>query len=311
MRFGCLGGSDCLGAHFERNQALPDEQIPPPPGPGPDPAGIQGAQLPPQQPVPPPGAPGWPPPPGAGWAAPGPASWQLPAQQPARSRSRRAAWLAGSAVLVVTALVAGSIGFVIGDQHSRLQAAAAGASAVTSGCGTGSAPDPSATSPAGAALLARLLPVPAGASPDTAEKQGEFSLNDYLHALYPDHPDEKLRLAARCFQVAVHREWSLPSGATASIWLVQFGGPADARSYALAAEEAPSALGTSTVKLRVTGVADGVDIAERSLDQFGNTRSQLIGDRGSVTILINLFVPASLDNALAARVLQQQDKRLR
>jgi len=210
---------------------------------------------------------------------------------------------------VVTALIAGSIGYVIGDQHSRIEAAAAGANAAA-GCGAGQAPDPAATSAAGTALLARVLPMPSGATLVNGVKQGQLSLDDYVNELYSSNPGEKQRLAARCFQVAVHREWSAPSGTAVSIWLIQFGSNAGARSYTLAAQQGDIADPNNTVKFTVPGVADGMCIAAPKLDQDGNTLSRLIGDRGNVTILIHVFVPAQLNNALAVQVLREQNARL-
>jgi len=211
---------------------------------------------------------------------------------------------------VVAALIAGSIGYVIGDQHSRIQAAAAGANAVSSGCETGKAPDPSATSPAGSALVARLLPMPSGASPVNVLKQGALSLDDYMNELYTTNADEKQFLTGICFQVAAHRTWVLPSGTTVSIWLIQFGSPADARSYTLSTEVGDSGDPANSVKFTVPGVADGKGIAAPKLDTDGNTLSRLLGERGDMAILIHLFVPAHLNNALAVQVLQEQNARL-
>jgi hypothetical protein len=255
----------------------------------------------------PPGAPGWPRPGPAPWQPPGYPPWQVP---PPRDRSRRVAWLVGSAAVVVTALIAGSIGYVIGDQHSRIEAAALGASAADSGCGAGKIPTSSATSQDGAALMARLMPMPSGGSPVTVLKQGQLSLDDYVHQLYATGSDEQQRLTALCFQAAVHRTWLMPSGTEVSIWLIQFGSAADARSYALGTEQADIAAAGNTVKFTVPGVADGIGIANPNLDKYGETLTHLLGDRGDVAILIHLYIPAGLNNATAVQVLQDQNARL-
>jgi hypothetical protein len=170
------------------------------------------------------------------------------------------------------------------------------------------APDPSATSPGGSALLTRLLPIPAGDAKDTGgEQQGVVSLTGFVNALYASNPhDEQLRLAARCFQTAVHREWTSPGGIITSVWLVQFGTAADARSYTLADEQASASDPKRTDNFPVSQVADGMGFGQPSLDQDGNTRTAMLGDAGTIAIIINLFVPARLDNSAGALVLEQQ-----
>jgi hypothetical protein len=211
---------------------------------------------------------------------------------------------------VVAALIGGCIGYVIGDEHSRIQAAAAGANAAGSGCGAGKAPDPSATSPAGSALLTRLLPMPSGASTLKLNKLGELSLDDYIQNVYSGAAYERQRLTAICFQVAVHSYWQLPSGTAVSIYLIQFGSNADARSYVLGTEQGDSGESGNTVTFTVPGVADGMGIADPTLDKDGNTLTHLLSDRGDVAILIHVYVPARLDNAAGIQVMQQQYARL-
>src|SRR5216117_1305802 len=76
---------------------------------------------------------------------------------------RRRAWLAGIAAAVVTGVIGGVVGYQVGLHHSQIKAANAYVRAASSGCPAGqAAPAPSATSPAGSALLTRLLPRPGG-----------------------------------------------------------------------------------------------------------------------------------------------------
>jgi hypothetical protein len=209
---------------------------------------------------------------------------------------------------VVTALIAGSIGYVIGVQHSRITAAALGGEAGSSGCDN--SPDPAATSPAAAALTDRLLPMPSGASPVNLIKQGELSLDDFVQELYGKTSNEKQRLTALCFQAAVFREWQLPSGNAVAIWLIQFASNDGARSYTLGTAQADRDSLGYPVNLTVPGVADGTDIATPSIDSDGNTRSHLLGDRGDVATLMHVYIPAHLDNVFATQMLQQQNARL-
>jgi len=61
----------------------------------------------------------------------------------------------------------------------------------------------------------------------------------------------------------------------------------------------------------VAGVSDGIQIGHPALDQYGNTLTRLLGDKGSVAILIHVFVPAHIEPlAPAAALLRSQAARL-
>ncbi|HEY7323974.1 MAG TPA: hypothetical protein VH520_04030 [Streptosporangiaceae bacterium] len=219
-----------------------------------------------------------------------------------------------SAVVVVASVIAGAGGYEIGLGHSHVSSGAPGTSVALSGaCPAGvTVPDPSATSPAGSALLARLLPIPTADTRTTGgEQQGVVSLTGFVNALYSNNPNaEQPRLEARCFQTAVHREWTSPGGTITSVWLIQFGTAAGARSYTLADEQASAADPKRSDAFPVSHVADGMGYGQPSLDQDGNTRTAMLGDAGNIAIIINLFVPAKLDNSGGALVLQQQSALL-
>jgi hypothetical protein len=219
----------------------------------------------------------------------------------------------GAIVALAAALISGFVGYGLGIRHSQIAAAVQNLKAVASGsCPAGETrPVPSATSPAGTALLARLLPVPRGDKQVSTLKQGVLSLRDYLNALYPGNSTEQERLVARCFQTAVHREWQTPGGTTVSVWLVQFGTRADARSYTLAIEQGAAASAPAgTAKFTVPGVADSMGLEDPTLDQYGNTRSRMLGDAGNTSIIIDIYVPGGDNNAAASQVLQAQNARL-
>jgi hypothetical protein len=261
---------------------------------------------------PPPQVPPWPP---QGTPPPGPVQgwWPQPVPPPSSARRGRArAVVTTSAVALAAALIAGVLGYEIGIQHSRISSIAENFKAVAGGaCPAGeTAPDPSATSPAGAALMARLLPIPAYASQVTALKQGVLSLRDYLNELYTGNATEQQRLTDRCFQTAVHRTWQTPDGTVTSVWLIQFGTAADARSYTLAVEQADAADPVNTDKLTVAGVSDGMVLGQQTLDKYGDTYTHVLGDAGNTSVIIHVFAPARPDNAAAARVLRDQTARL-
>src|SRR5215471_15323219 len=259
-------------------------------------------------PQPPPPLPQQPPPAGLTFGA-----WPQPAPPPPTAgRSRARAVVTGSVVALAAALIAGAVGYEIGVQHSRISSAVQGIKAVAAGaCPAGeTTPDPSATSPAGAALLARLLPVPHGATSAGPLAQGVLSLRGYLNALYPGNAIEQQRLTTRCFQTAVHRGWQAPGGTIISEWLTQFGTAADARSYTLETEQADAADPANTDKFTIAGVGDGMGLARPALDKYGNTFTRVLGDAGNVSMIIHIYIPARTNNTAAARVLQDQNDRL-
>jgi hypothetical protein len=273
---------------------MQDEQVPPAPGY--------------------PGYPGsaWQPSEGLPWPPPNPAAWPPPPSPPAK-RSRARAVVTGAIVALAAALISGSGGYELGVHHSQVNAAMQNLNAVASGpCAAGETqPAPSATSPAGTALLARLLPIPRGDTRVTSLKQGVLSLHDYLDELYSGNSAEQAHLTARCFQTAVHRTWQTPAGTTVSVWLIQFGTGADARSYTLAGEQGDSAAASAhTARFTVAGVADSAGFADPTLDQYGNTFTRALGDTGNTSIIIHVYVPGETGSAVASQVLQAQNARL-
>jgi len=77
-----------------------------------------------------------------------------------------------------------------------------------------------------------------------------------------------------------------------SVWLIQFGTAADARSYTLSTEQADASDRANTDKFTVSKVLDGMGLGRPALDKYGDTLTRLLGDVGSTSILIHVFVPA-------------------
>jgi hypothetical protein len=252
----------------------------------------------------------WTPPDAASWAVP--VAWQQPAAGPSGHPARWRATAAWSIVVVAAALIAGALGYEIGLRHSRIDSPVQGLKAAASGpCQAGqTASSPAQTSAAGQALLARVLPMPAGDTAITGDHEGVLSLNAYVSVLYGNDMAERQRLSARCFQTAVHRVWGSPGGTITSVWLIQFGSRAGARSYVLAMEQASEDDRANTDVFRVSDVGDGMGFGDPKLDKYGNTFTRTMGDVGNVAIYISLFVPARTDNAAAASVLRQQSALL-
>lgn len=275
---------------------MPDEQVPPS-------SGYPGPAWQPAQGTP------WQPSEGSPWQPPNPTAWQ----QPPGKRSRARAVVVGAIVALAAAVVSGAGGYELGIRHSQISAAMQNINAVASGpCAAGEkVPAPSATSPAGAALLARVVPVPRGDTQPANLPEGVLSLHDYVSQLYQGNSTEQARLTARCFQTAVHREWQTASGTTLSVWLIQFGTRADARSYTLSVEQADAtAVPAGTARFTVAGVADSVGLADPTLDKYGNTFTRALGDAGSISIIVHVFTPGQTNKAAASQLLQAQNARL-
>ena len=245
-----------------------------------------------------------------GWPGQGP--WQGSRTPPPTRPTRFRAVVVGTIVAFAAAIIAGTGGYEIGVHQSRISSDVQTFKAIAGGACPpgGTVPDPSATSPAGAALLARALPMPPGDTSVTAMKQGVLSLEDYMNELFRTYSPERALLTALCFQTAVHRTWRSPGGTTTSVWLIQFRTAADARSFTLKTEQADKAEPANTDVFRVARVSDGMGLANPKLDKYGDTYTHLLGDTGNVAMIIHIFLPASTDNAAAAAVLQAQRTRL-
>ena len=58
-------------------------------------------------------------------------------------------------------------------------------------------------------------------------------------------------------------------------------------------------------------MSDGILIEDPSLNDFGDTTTRLLGDRGNVAILIHVYTPARLaSQAFSASLLRQQAARI-
>ena len=303
----------------------PEQQSRPfaPPGPAPtlgtpvpDPSGTWAMQPPPGQPgtwgTPPPGQPGtWgTPPPGqpGTWGMPPPGQpgiWGMP-PRPRRTGKVHLIWLA---IALLATIASGSVGFIIGKNSAQIGAVIKSAAAAA-----GARPCPGATvAPSvGSHLAGELLPVPAGATrPKGPYAHQVLSLDQFISELYPQDPAEKARMVGRCFEVAAQQSWTVPSGETVYVYLIQFGTNTDARSYALAGEQGFLADPLDKSHSSVSGVSDGILIQDPTLDKYGNTRSWLLGDQANVTIMIQIFVPAHLPaSSVGPSLLRQQAARI-
>jgi hypothetical protein len=201
-------------------------------------------------------------------------------------------------------------GFYIGvlTADSAAQASQAGVSGL---CPAGQPlPAASAISPAGGALLARLLPMPVPDAPNiSVVPQGVLSLSGFAKGVAESDPVYPDYLSIICFQTAVHRAWRSPDGIITAVYLVQCATTADARAYVSFTEQGDAQTPPTEV-FPVPGVVDGVGFADPEIDKYGNTFTEALGDVGNVAIDVFLYVPKILDNSGATLVVQQQNALL-
>lgn len=228
-------------------------------------------------------------------------------QPQARATGVRPAWLIGA--ILITAIVvgasAGSVGFFIGEHKTQIAAVVRRGSALNGGCRTQT---PAQTSQ----LTARLMPLPAGAGKDgTFPVTKVMNLSQFDSDLYTASQQQGPVLETLCFEFAARRAWLMPSGEITVVYLVQFGGPAQAASWVLRTINGDSKLPKVSGSTTVRGVTDGTIIYQSSLDQAGNTRCHVLGVKGDVAILIHVYNPGHLPAlGRVARVLRAQDARL-
>ena len=211
---------------------------------------------------------------------------------PGRRTRLHVIWLIAA---LVASLAAGSAGFAAGDafaSHRSVIVAAIGSA--KDRARSGPCPPASAAIQAGSRLHSFLLSRPAGSRPPNVKTPAVLGLRQYVRVLYAGRASIVGQLNARCFQVAASRLWVTASGNIIGIYLAQFATAADARSYVLFTEAGDLEASTVTRHLPLPGVSDGLVVQHGALDKYGNTFTDLLGDRGNVAIIIHIFVPARL-----------------
>jgi hypothetical protein len=239
-----------------------------------------------------------------------PAPMAPPPQQYPAPQTRRGA---GVAVVVTIALLAAVLGFSGGLASgyvvwSGKAAAAAGLAAPSTPASSASLPAPAAVAPGdGKALLAKVVPLPAGAKNVTVSGStgGVMSLDQYLQKEYPDDQTEKGRMQSRNFLVAASREWLDSAGVEVHVQLLQFGAADGAESSVLGQVNAytndSEVTGTFTLP-----VPHGSGYEKSKLDSAGNRRMVVMAQDGPIAVFIFFFTPKTFDRAAATALMQQQ-----
>ena len=174
---------------------------------------------------------------------------------------------------------------------------------------TGSVPPtPSVALGDGAALLAKILPMPAGAKAITVSGStgGTMTLDQFLQREYPGDQTERGRMQARDFRVAAQREWLGADGIETHIQLVQFGADTGAESFALGQLNAYAVDTDVTGTFTLSGATHGTGFEKSALDKAGNRRAILLAQDGPVVVFIFLYTPGSFDRAGDISLMQRQ-----
>jgi hypothetical protein len=233
----------------------------------------------------------------------GPPPGQWPAPPPPRRQG------VGVAVVVTIALLAAALGFGGGLASGfALRSGKATPAAAATGAPSVTLPTPAAVpSGDGKALLAKALPVPAGAKNLTVSGStgGVLNLDQFLQREYPDDPTEKGRMQSRNFLVAAQREWLDTAGVEVHIQLIQFGAADGAQSAVLGQANAYSndseVTGTFTLPQ-----PHGNGYEKSALDSAGNRRMTLMAQDGQIAVFIFFFTPKAFDRPTATAMMQQQ-----
>jgi hypothetical protein len=236
-----------------------------------------------------------------------PVQWPVPVPPPPKRGIGLGVFIA---VIIVVALVSCGVGVV-------------GGLLIRPARTTGAAPTPSQSSIAalpsqsplgatigpgdGAALLAKILPVPPGAKEYdvSGSTNGVMTLDQLIHEGFGDDQTEAARLKTRGFTVAAQRNWTGADGVDVQIQLIGFAADTGAESHVL------GQIGAFGRDSAVTGtfalpVPHGNGYEKSALDSNGDRHMILLGQDGPVVIVIFLFTPGAFDRVAATDLMKRQ-----
>jgi hypothetical protein len=218
------------------------------------------------------------------------------------------------AIAVLAALVGAggglAAGLAIRSGHGTATTATATA---TTAAGAGAATIAPPPSPAavptgnGTALLAKILPVPAGAKSLTVSgsTNGVMDLDQFMQREFPNDPSERSLLQARGFLVVAQREWLGTDGVEVHIQLVQFASADGAEGDVLAQSNA-YAMDSAVTGRFTLAATHGNGYEKSALDNAGNRRMILLAQDGPLAVYIFLYTPTAFDRPGATTLMQRQ-----
>lgn len=240
---------------------------------------------------------------------------------------RRVGIAVAVAIAVVAAVVGCGGGLVLGLSIHSSRAGTTATAATGSAKATGTAAAPSTSGPVdgpsatgsvpptpsvalgnGAGLLAKILPMPAGAKAVTVSGStgGIMTLDQFVQKEFTGSQSARGQLQARDFRVAAQRNWLDSAGVEVHIQLVQFGTAIGAEGYTLSQSDAYDGDPSVTGQFTVPGATHGAGFEESALDKAGNRRAIVIAQDGTVVVYIFLFTPGNFDRAGDISLMQRQ-----
>jgi hypothetical protein len=161
----------------------------------------------------------------------------------------------------------------------------------------------------GKALLAQILPAPAGAESFTVKgsTNGVLDLDQYVAIFRSDHQvAAKADLRARGFQVAAERDWQGTDGVEVEILLTQFEDTEGALSYVLNQANSYDRDPKYTASFVIPSATHGEGFEAAGLDAAGNHRATLLAQDGRLKVTIFFYVPGTFDRAGEIALMQRE-----
>jgi hypothetical protein len=187
-------------------------------------------------------------------------------------------------------------------------AGSSGSSGASGGSGS-SGSDPSGGTPAtgpGAALLAQVLPDPAGTTPWEHNQTGVMDLKAYIDNFYVKDAwtRETGLMKQRGFVRAARHGWINADGSQDDIWLIQFATTAGARSLYLGLTDSWDS--TKTTMDFTDAAVHGKGQYTTALDSLGNTSAKIAALNGKLVVYTKVYTAAKPDKAAAIDLMRRQ-----
>jgi|GEM_PF-4871202 len=235
-------------------------------------------------------------------------------------RSRRRGVIA--VAVVVAVLVISGVAIVIGTRSgSHGKAGTSSAAGPSAGASAGAPPatvpsgSTSSGSPAdsvplgdGRALIGKIVPAPPGAHVYDVDDSsaGVMNVRQYVRHYFNGDASELNRLRQEGFQIAASTDYVRSDGIEIATHLVQFADATGARDYFAVEKSAWAADHRVTSTFEVPATPDAVGYELSKADSPANRRSVTYEAVGNVVVVVNVYTPHKIDQAIDAKAMQAQ-----
>jgi len=229
-----------------------------------------------------------------------------------KRRSGVAIALSVAAAFVVLCVVGAGVAAVVIDRQSK-NTAGTTAGRRSSGATPATSELPSAAAVLdGPTLLTRLLPAPAGARkvPLTGTSNGVMDLDQFVTRIFRGHQRDRQALESEDFRVAAEEYWRYSGGTSTDLQLLQFGTADDAQDFVQGQFDAFSADPGYTNDFDIPGVTNGHGFANMNADDNGDHRAFLVGQRGSIAVVIVFYSKTDFDQPAELALITAQGQAL-